>query len=91
MPPAREWASIGAVSDPVEARMFAASSLIAEWQWTPLPADFARIVTASGVLGLLTRLLTLGGAHADRCAWSPVCLVRRAAPATRGSRSTGVP
>ena len=63
--PAREWASISALADPVGARQRAAWSVSPEWQWTPLPADFAPIVTASGILGVLTRLLAMGAAHAD--------------------------
>ena len=80
--PAREWASISALADPVSAREGAVSSMVAEWQWTPLPAAaaFARMVTASGILGALTRLLLVAGAHAERCAWR----VRGRAP--RGPR-----
>ena len=45
-----------------------------EWQWTALPADYARVVVASGLLPLVTEVVALGGAHAGRCA------ARRAAP-----------
>ena len=69
--PAREWASISALADPVGARMGAAHSVSPDWQWTALPVNFAPIVTASGILGVLTRLLAVGAAHADRCVRAP--------------------
>ena len=69
--PAREWASISALADPVGARLQAAYAVSPDWQWTPLPADLAPIVTASGILGVLTRLLAVGAAHADRCVRAP--------------------
>ena len=86
--PAREWASISALADPVAARDCAVYSMVAEWQWTPLPAAaaFARVVTASGILGLLTRLLLVAGAHAERCAWRAPAPVPHAPPAARSQR-----
>ena len=84
--PAREWASISALADPVGARSLAAFSVAPDWQWTPLPADLAPIVTASGILGVLTRLLAVGAAHADRCVRArPRCIwsTMRAAPNKR--------
>ena len=82
MLPAREWASISALADPVGARLQAAYAVAPDWQWTPLPADLAPIVTASGILGVLTRLLALGATHADRCVRAPS--VRPALPGVCG-------
>ena len=94
--PAREWASISTLADPVGARAFAAYAVSPDWQWTPLPVNLAPIVKASGILGVLTRLLAVGAAHADRCTRTPqyIWSTLRAAPnkpdksaATRGSRT----
>ena len=75
--PAREWASISALADPVAARREAAYSVAPDWQWTALPADLAPIVTASGILGVLTRLLADGAAHTDKCVCARRPCVRR--------------
>ena len=66
--PAREWTAISRYADPVIAREQAVAIVSDKWQWTPLPTDYARTVTASGVLPLVTELLVLGGAHVGRCA-----------------------
>ena len=42
------------------------------WQWTALPADYAGMVAASGLLQQCTRLVAQGGAYVEslqgRCA-----------------------
>ena len=74
---APEWAEVSAAADPVEARANAVFALEIEWQWTPLPADYAHVVAASGLLRQGARLLTLGGAYVEslqgRCAQRPGC------------------
>ena len=66
------WAEISRAADPVGARNSALGAAVAQWQWTALPADYASIVAASGLLEHSTRLAALGGAYAEslrgRCA-----------------------
>ena len=69
---APEWAEVSTVADPVMARANAFFALEVEWQWTALPADYARVIAASGLLRQSTLSLTLGGAYVEslrgRCA-----------------------
>ena len=66
------WAEVGRAADPVWARNMAVAAVGTEWQWTALPADYASIVAASGLLEHSTRLVALGGAYVEslrgRCA-----------------------
>ena len=66
------WAEIGRAADPAWARMHAVQAIATEWQWTALPADYAGMVAASGLLQQITRLVAQGGAYAEslrgRCA-----------------------
>ena len=66
------WAEISRDADPVYARSFALQAVGTEWQWTALPADYAGMVAASGLLQQSTRLVTQGGAYVEslrgRCA-----------------------
>ena len=66
------WAEVGRAADPVGARAFAVQAAGTEWQWTALPADYAGMVAASGLLQQSTRLVAQGGAYVEslrgRCA-----------------------
>ena len=66
------WAEVGRAADPVWARHFALAAVSTEWQWTALPADYAGMVAASGLLQQSTRLVAQGGAYVEslrgRCA-----------------------
>ena len=66
------WAEVSRAADPVGARTTAVQALGVEWQWTALPADYADMLAASGLLQQITRLVTQGGAYAEslrsRCA-----------------------
>ena len=76
---APEWAEISCAADPVFARNYVFLALAAEWQWTALPADYAREVAAADLPRQCTRLLALGGAYVTgldgRCAAPGVALV----------------
>ena len=92
--PGREWAAVSCYADPVMARVFAAGVMdIAAWQWSPVPADFARIVLESDALHLIRRVLELGAAHAGRCV--AACHVARrccaASPCTAWGRIHSMP
>ena len=69
------WAEIGRAADPACARTCAVGAAYQKWQWTALPADYAGIVAASGLLRQSTRLVTMGGAYVEslrgRCAAKP--------------------
>ena len=68
-PPAPAWARISHHVDPVYARWISACVFgVGVWQWMPVPATCAHVVLESGALRLLVGLVTLGGAHAGRCA-----------------------
>ena len=66
------WAEIGRAADPAVARMMAVVTVGTQWQWTPLPADYAGVVAAMGLLPQVTRLVAQGGAYVEslrgRCA-----------------------
>ena len=66
------WAEVGRAADPVGARMNAVQAVGTEWQWTALPADYAGVVAASGMVQQSTRLVAQGGAYVEslqgRCA-----------------------
>ena len=66
------WAEIGRAADPAYARRLAVAAVATEWQWTPLPADYAGMLAASGLLQQITRLVAQGGAYVEslqgRCA-----------------------
>ena len=66
------WAEIGRAADPAMARWNAFGAVGTEWQWTPLPADYAGMVVASGLVQQSTRLVAQGGAYVEslrsRCA-----------------------
>ena len=66
------WADISRAADPVSARNCLFWAVAQEWQWTALPADYASIVAASGLLEHSTRLVALGAAYVEslrgRCA-----------------------
>ena len=66
------WAEVGRAADPAWARMHAVTAVGTEWQWTALPADYAGMVAASGLLQQITRLVAQGGAYVEslrgRCA-----------------------
>ena len=57
------WAEVSRAADPVWARAFAVSAITVEWQWTALPADCAQIITASGLLPEIVRMVVVGGAY----------------------------
>ena len=61
LPPA--WAEVGRAADPAWARLFALEAVSVEWQWTALPADCAQIITASGLLPEIVRVVVVGGAY----------------------------
>ena len=75
---APEWAEINGAADPVFARMMVFNVLGTGWQWTALPADYAREVAAADLLRPSTRVLALGGAYVEtlqgRCAEPGVAL-----------------
>ena len=66
------WAEISRAADPVLVRIHAVQAVGTEWQWTALPADYAGMVAASGLLQQITRLVAQGGAYVEslrgRCA-----------------------
>ena len=66
------WAEISRAADPAWARVFALQAIATEWQWTALPADYASMVAASGLLRQSTQLVAQGGAYVEslrgRCA-----------------------
>ena len=66
------WAEVGRAADPAYARIFTVEAVGTEWQWTALPADYAGMVAASGLLQQSTRLVAQGGAYVEslrgRCA-----------------------
>ena len=66
------WAEASRDVDPVWARDFALQAVGTEWQWTALPADYARMIAASGLMQQSTRLVAQGGAYVEslrgRCA-----------------------
>ena len=66
------WAEVSRAADPVWARAFAAMAMAVEWQWTALPADCAQMITASGMLPEIVRVVVVGGAYVaslrGRCA-----------------------
>ena len=70
LPP--KWAEISKIADPVCARQYILAAIAMEWQWTALPADYARVVAASDLLPQSARLVALGGAYVEslqgRCA-----------------------
>ena len=65
------WAEVGRTADPAWARNNTVNAVGMEWQWTPMPADYAGTVAASGLLQQITRLVAQGGAYVeslrDRC------------------------
>ena len=75
---APEWAEISCAADPVLTRTFLFGALAQEWQWTAMPADYAREVAAADLPRQYTRLLALGGAYVTsldgRCAAPGVAL-----------------
>ena len=66
------WAEISRAADPVGPRNQAAQAVAMAWQWTALPADYAGMVAASGLLRQIARLVAQGGAYVEslrgRCA-----------------------
>ena len=66
------WAEVGRAADPVGARWKAIDVIATEWQWTALPADYAHVIAASGLLPQIARVVVLGGAYVaslrGRCA-----------------------
>ena len=66
------WAEVGRAADPVMARMMSVQAVGTEWQWTALPADYAGMLAASGLVQQSTRLVAQGGAYVEslrgRCA-----------------------
>ena len=66
--PEHTWAAVSCYADPVGLNMFAAWALdSAQWQWTPVPANFARVVLNSDALRHIRQVVELGAAHAGRC------------------------
>ena len=59
------WGEVSKAADPVFARTMALAAVAAVWQWTALPADYASMVAASGLLRQSSRLVVLGGAYVD--------------------------
>ena len=57
------WAEVGTAADPVWARSMALTAIATEWQWTALPADYAGVIAASGLLPQIARVVVLGGAY----------------------------
>ena len=66
------WAEVGRAASPVLARHQAVLAVGTEWQWTPMPADYAGMIAASGLLQQITRLVAQSGAYVEslrgRCA-----------------------
>ena len=57
------WAKVSRAADPVWARACAVQAIAVEWQWTALPADYAQIITASGLMPEIVRVVAMGGAY----------------------------
>ena len=93
LPP--KWAEISKIADPVCARQWVLAAIAMEWQWTALPADYARVVAASDLLPQSARLVALGGAYVEslqgRCA-TPTrhCLRPAQLPVLFSRRSCGI-
>ena len=85
------WAEVGRNADPVQARNVTLLAMATEWQWTALPADYAREIAASGLLQKSARLVTSGGAYVaslrGRCATDAALHLAHPAP-RNGTRAT---
>ena len=66
------WGEVSQAADPVYARYKTLQAVSTGWQWTALPADYASMIAAAGLLRQSSRLVVLGGAYVEslrgRCA-----------------------